>query len=244
MSGVLMVTGASRGIGAACARAGARGGYDVCVNYLGSEEQAAAVVKDVEALGRRAVAIRADMGVETDIVRLFEQCDSELGSVTALVNNAGIVGGQCLVEEVTGEILERVMAVNVAGPFLCAREAVRRMSTEHGGKGGGIVNISSVAARLGNAFLWVHYAATKGAIDTFTTGLSLECAEKGIRVNAIRPGIIDTEIHPEGRIVQIESVIPLKRAGTADEVADVAMYLLSERSSYVTGAIVDVGGGR
>ena len=244
MPKVLMVTGASRGIGAAIARAGGAAGYDVCVNYHSSEEAARAVVADIRKAGQRAVAVQADTGSETEIERLFAACDRELGPVTALANNAGVVGGQCLIEEVTGAILERTFAVNISGYFLCAREAIRRMSTRRGGSGGAIVNISSVAARLANPFLWVHYGASKGAVDTLTTGLAMECADLGIRVNGVRPGIIATDIHPEGRLEEVAPSLPLKRAGSPEEVAAAVLYLLSDEASYSTGASLDVSGGR
>ncbi len=244
MSKILLVTGASRGIGAAIARAAGASGYDVCVNYFGNEAAADAVAADIRGAGQRAITVQADAGVEADIVRMFETCDRELGPVTALVNNAGVVGGQCLIEDVTSEILERTFAVNISGYFLCAREAIRRMAPKHGGSGGAIVNISSVAARLANPFLWVHYGASKGAVDTLTTGLALECAGSDIRVNGVRPGIIDTDIHPEGRLEEVAPGLPLKRAGTPEEVAAAVMYLLSDDASYSTGASLDVSGGR
>ncbi len=244
MAEILMVTGASRGIGAAVARAAAARGYDVCVNYCNSEAAAQAVAADVRQAGQRAVAVQADTGSEADIVRLFETCDRELGTVSALVNNAGVVGGQCLIEDVTEAILARTFAVNISGYFLCAREAIRRMSTRRGGNGGAIVNVSSVAARLANPFLWVHYGASKGAVDTLTTGLALECAEAGIRVNGVRPGIIDTDIHPEGRLESMAPSLPMKRAGSPEEVAAAVLFLLSDQASYSTGASLDVAGGR
>ena len=244
MPSILMVTGASRGIGAAVARAAGAAGYDVCVNYHSNEALARAVVADIEKAGQRAIAVQADTGSEAEIERLFEKCDRELGTVTGLVNNAGVVGGQCLIEDVTGDILERCFAVNISGYFLCAREAIHRMSTRRGGAGGAIVNISSVAARLANPFLWVHYGASKGAVDTLTTGLAMECADLGIRVNGVRPGIIDTDIHPEGRLEEIAPSLPLKRAGSPEEVAAAVLYLLSDEASYSTGASLDVSGGR
>ncbi len=244
MADVLMVTGASRGIGAAVARAAGAAGYDVCVNYCSNSAAARAVVAEIEQAGQRAVAVQADTGSEADIVRLFETCDRELGAVSALVNNAGVVGGQCLIEDVTEAILTRTFAVNISGYFLCAREAVRRMSTRRGGRGGVIVNISSVAARLANPFLWVHYGASKGAVDTLTTGLALEGADQGIRVHGVRPGIIDTGIHPEGRLETVTPSLPMKRAGSPEEVAAAVLFLLSDRASYSTGASLDVSGGR
>jgi NAD(P)-dependent dehydrogenase (short-subunit alcohol dehydrogenase family) len=245
---IAVVTGGSRGIGAATARALAWAGYDVCVNYLSDAASAEKVAADVRAAGRRAAVVQGDMGREADVVRLFAETDRQLGPLAALVNNAGIVGRGTRVADIGGEALARVLAINVAGPFLAAREAVRRMSTRLGGKGGGIVNLSSAAARLGSPGEFVHYAASKGAIDTFTLGLAKEVADEGIRVNAVRPGMIDTEIHASAgmadRVAKIVPTVPMRRVGTADEVADTIVWLLSDRSSYVTGALLDVAGGR
>lgn len=244
MSEVLIVTGASRGIGAAIARLAGRRGYDVCVNYLSRRERADAVVAEIADAGGRAIAVQADTGQEGDIVRLFETVDRELGPVTALVNNAGITGRRCLIEEVDAGTLEQVLRVNVAGYFLCAREAIKRMSTKTGGPGGVIVNISSVAALLSNAFDWVHYGASKGAVDTFTKGLALEGAEHGIRCNAVRPGMTDTDISPAERAAAIAPTIPLKRVAAPEEIAEAALWLLSDKASYCTGTIVNASGGR
>jgi len=246
--GIAVVTGGGRGIGAASARALARAGFDVCVNYLADREAAERVAADVRAAGRRAATVQGDMAVEADVVRLFAEADRQLGTLDALVNNAGIVGRGTRVADIRADALARVMAVNVTGSFLAAREAVRRMSTRLGGKGGAIVNLSSAAARLGSPGEFVHYAASKGAIDTFTVGLAREVAEEGIRVNAVRPGMIDTEIHASAglgdRLARIAPTVPMRRIGTADEVADAIVWLVSERASYVTGALVDVTGGR
>ena len=248
MSRVLLVTGASRGIGAAIARlAGARG-YDVCVNYFRDREAAESVAADVRAHGRRAITVQADVASESDVVRLFETVDRELGPLDALVNNAGILERQSRVDGMDAARIARIFATNVIGSFVCAREAVRRMSRKHGGAGGAIVNLSSAASRIGSANEYVDYAASKGAIDTFTLGLAREVAEDGIRVNAVRPGIIETEIHASGgdpdRPERIKSLIPTKRPGTAEEVARAILWLLSDEASYSTGAILDVSGGR
>jgi len=244
----MMVTGGERGIGAATARLAAQRGYAVCVNYRRDRAAAEAVAAEIERAGARAVAVAADVGIETEVVRLFETADRELGPLAALVNNAGILERQMRVEFMDAARLGRILATNVIGPFLCAREAVRRMSTRHGGRGGAIVNVSSAAARLGAPGEYVDYAASKGAIDTFTVGLAREVAEEGIRVNAVRPGVIDTEIHASGgepdRIERVKGSVPLKRGGTADEVARAILWLLSDEASYTTGAILDVTGGR
>lgn len=239
-----IVTGSSRGIGAAVARAAARDGYDVCVNYVRDEAAAEGVADDVRRAGRRAAVVQADTGREADVVRLFETAAAELGYVAALVNNAGITGARSLIEDVTAETLDEVFRVNVAGYFLCAREAVRRMSTRRGGRGGAIVNVSSIAAVLAGAGEWVHYGASKGAVDTFTRGLALEAAGQGIRCNSVRPGMVETDIHWPGRLEQIAPTIPLQRTATPEEVAEAVCWLLSERASYCTGAHVDVTGGR
>ena len=248
MSKVMVVTGGSRGIGAATALMGALRGYAVCVNYTSNARAAASVVERIDALGGRAMAVQADVASESDVVRLFETVDRELGRVSALVNNAGILGLQMRVEQMDAARLSRVLATNVTGSFICAREAIRRMSTRHGGSGGAIVNVSSMGARLGSPGEYVDYAASKGAIDTFTVGLARELATEGIRVNAVRPGIIDTDIHASGgmpdRVERMKEFVPMKRGGTADEVAESILWLLSDAAAYVTGAIVDVSGGR
>lgn len=242
------MTGASRGIGAAIASlAGARG-YSVAVNFSRGETEAQAVVKQIIAAGGNAHTIQADVGREEDIVRLFQMAERELGPIRALVNNAAITGGFARVEDVSADVLQRVMAVNVSGAFLCAREAVRRMSKKRGGHGGAIVNISSRAAEFGSAGEWVHYAASKGAIDSFTIGLAREVATDGIRVNAVAPGLIETGLHAAngepGRIERLMPSIPMQRAGLPQEVAEGVLWLLSPAASYVTGTILRVGGGR
>jgi NAD(P)-dependent dehydrogenase (short-subunit alcohol dehydrogenase family) len=245
--GVAVVTGGSRGIGAATAVALAEHGWDVCLSYRAAEEAAAVVLADCQAAGARAVAVRADVAVADDVTALFVAAD-RLGPVTALVNNAGIVDRKVRVDEMSAGRLERMLAVNVIGSFLCAGAAVRRMSTAHGGRGGVIVNVSSAAARLGGPGQYVDYAASKGAIDTMTVGLAKEVAGEGIRVNAVRPGIIDTEIHASGgqpgRAQVSGPMIPVGRAGTAAEVAAAVLWLCLPGSSYVTGALLDVSGGR
>jgi NAD(P)-dependent dehydrogenase (short-subunit alcohol dehydrogenase family) len=248
MSGTLIVTGASRGIGAAIARlAGARG-FRVAVNFASSPAAAGEVVDDIISAGGRAVAIGADIGCEPDIVRLFETAERELGPIQGLVNNAGVTGGFARVETVTAQALAKTFAVNVVGAILCAREAVRRMSTRNGGTGGAIVNVSSLAARTGAAGEWVHYAASKGAIDSFTIGLAREVASEGIRVNAVAPGLIATGLHAANgapdRLDRLAASIPMNRPGTAAEVAEGVLWLLSPAASYTTGSILDVGGGR
>lgn len=248
MNEVLLVTGGSRGIGAATAILAAERGYAVCVNYTRNRDAAEGVADAITTAGGRATVVQADVAVEADVMRMFEHVDRELGVLTALVNNAGILEIQRRVELMDAARLTRVLATNVIGSFICAREAIRRMSTKHGGSGGAIVNLSSVAARLGAPGEYVDYAASKGAIDTFTVGLARELATEGIRVNAVRPGIIITDIHASGgvpdRVERMKDIVPMKRGGDAQEVATAILWLLSNEASYVTGTILDVSGGR
>ncbi len=245
---VLLVTGGSRGIGAAVCRLGSKAGYSLAINYASNQAAADALVAEIKGSGGDAFAFKGDVGSETDILAMFGAVDRAYGRLDAFVNNAGIVDAKARVDEMSAARLERMMRVNVVGSFLCAREAVKRMSTRHGGTGGSIVNISSAAAVLGAPDNYVDYAASKGAIDTFTVGLAREVAMEGIRVNAVRPGIIDTDIHASGgqpdRVALIRDTLPMKRAGTADEVAGAILYLLSDTASYTTGAILNVSGGR
>jgi NAD(P)-dependent dehydrogenase (short-subunit alcohol dehydrogenase family) len=248
LNNVLIITGASRGIGAATARLAADAGYAVCVNYRQNREAAERVVADIEARGRHAMAAQADVSVESDVVRLFETADQKLGRLSALVNNAGILETQMRVEAMDAARIHRVLSTNVVGAFICAREAIKRLSTKHGGAGGAIVNVSSGAARLGSPGEYVDYAASKGAIDTLTIGLAHEVAEEGIRVNGVRGGIIYTDIHASGgepqRVDRVKAFVPMKRGGTAEEVARAIVWLLSTEASYVTGSFIDVTGGR
>lgn len=248
MAGVLIVTGGGRGIGAACARLGARQGYDVSVNYLENAARADAVVVEIRALGRRAIAVQADMASEADIVRLFETTDRELGTVTALVNNAARTVQYGPTLRVTADSLAPLWATNITGPFIASREAVKRMSTRFGGKGGAICNISSIGVSLLGGGQFVDYAASKAALEALTLGLAQEVADQGIRVTAVRPGLIDTEIHRQAgnpnRVAEVAPTLPLKRAGTPEEVAAVVLFLLSAAASYVTKTIVDIAGGR
>lgn len=247
-SNTLIVTGGSRGIGAAVARLAAMRGYAVAVNYCRGEIEARAIVGEIAGGGGRAVAIKADVAREIEIVEMFKVAERELGPITALVNNAGITGGFARVEDVSAEAVERTFAVNVTGTILCAREAVRRMSTKRGGKGGAIVNISSRAAHTGAAGEWVHYAASKGAIDSFTLGLAREVATEGIRVNAVAPGLTETDLHAASgapdRLQRLAGTIPMGRGGMPNEIAEGVLWLLSPAASYVTGAILNIGGGR
>ena len=247
MSRVLLITGASRGIGAATARLAAREGWDVVVNYANAEASARQVALDVEAAGRRAVIVKGDVSNPADIDAIFAAADT-LGPLQGLFNNAGHVAGMGRVDELDHAALTRLFAVHVVGSMLCAAAAVRRMSARHGGKGGAIVNMSSAASKLGTPGQYVDYATAKGAIDTFTLGLAMEVAGEGVRVNAVRPGIIDTEIHAAAgdpdRIARIGASLPMGRAGTAEEVANSVLWLLSPQASYVTGASISIGGGR
>jgi NAD(P)-dependent dehydrogenase (short-subunit alcohol dehydrogenase family) len=248
MPRVLIVTGGSTGIGAATARLAARKGYHVCVNFLQRRDAAEEVVSGIRDASGVAVAVQADIGVESDVLRLFETTDCELGRVTALVNNAAAMEPQTRLDSVDAGRLQRLFATNVIGSFLRAREAVRRMSTRYGGSGGGIVNVSSAAARYGSPGEYIDYAATKGALDTMTVGLAKEVAEEGIRVNAVRPGFIYTGLHAKGgepgRVDRVKSLVPMQRGGQPEEVAAAILWLLSGEASYITGTILDVAGGR
>lgn len=248
MNKVLIITGGSRGIGAAVALLAASQGYAVAVNYTANSLAADEVVRLIRASGGTAITVQADVAVEANVLAMFKKVDAKLGRLTALVNNAGVVDMTSRVDAMSAERLQRMFAVNVLGSFMCAREAVQRMSTRYQGDGGSIVNVSSAAARLGAPGQYVDYAAAKGAIDTFTVGLAKEVAAEGIRVNAVRPGIIDTEIHASGglpnRVRDLAPQVPMQRAGTAAEVAEAIMWLISEKSGYTTGTLLDVAGGR
>ncbi len=246
--GTLIVTGASRGIGAAIGRLAAKRGYAVAVNYCTGETEANMIVAEIASGGGSAIAVHADISDEQQIVQMFQTAEHELGPIKGLVNNAGITGGFARVEEVPATAIQKTFAVNVTGSILCAREAVRRMSTKRGGSGGAIVNISSRAAHTGAPGEWVHYAASKGAIDSFTIGLAREVATEGIRVNAVAPGLVETELHAAngepGRLQRLMPTIPMRRAGLPEEVAGGVLWLLSDEASYTTGAILEIGGGR
>lgn len=248
MKPVLLVTGGSRGIGAATVRVAARQGFAVAINYTAQAQAADQLLQEVRSAGGNAIAIQADVSDEEQVVAMFRQIDRDLGPLAALVNNAGVVDMAARVDAMDMARLRRMFDINVLGSILCAREAVLRMSTRHRGTGGSIVNVSSAAARLGGAAQYVDYAASKGAIDTFTVGLAREVATEGIRVNAVRPGIIETDIHASGgqpdRARQLAPQVPMQRAGSADEVARAIVWLLSDQASYTTGAIIDVSGGR
>jgi NAD(P)-dependent dehydrogenase (short-subunit alcohol dehydrogenase family) len=245
---ILVVTGGSRGIGAATARLAAERGFAVAISYKRDQQAAAAVVDGITAGGGRAIAVQGDVSIDADVCRLFTEVDQQLGRLSALVKNAGILETQTRVDQITADRLQRIFATNVTGPFLCAREAVRRMSTRHGGSGGVIVNVSSAAARLGGPGEYVDYAASKGAIDTMTIGLAGEVAAEGIRVNAVRPGVIYTGIHADGgepgRVDRVKQFVPMKRGGEPEEVAQAILWLISSQASYTTGAFIEVSGGR
>ena len=248
MQAIVLITGASRGIGAATALLAAQAGYAVAVNYRDNAQAAQAVVQQIEAGGGTALAVQADVAIEEQVLRMFETVNTQLGRLSALVNSAGVVDQASRVDAMSLARLRRMFDTNVIGSIVCAREAVRRMSTRHGGHGGAIVNLSSIASTLGSPAQYVDYAASKGAIDSFTIGLAREVAAEGVRVNAVRPGIIDTEIHASGgepeRARQLAHLIPMQRAGTAEEVARAVMWLLSAQAGYATGSLLDVAGGR
>ena len=248
MSKLVLITGGSRGIGAATALLAARQGYAVAVNYRIHALAADFVVRQIREIGGQAMAVQADVAIEAQVLAMFEEIDARLGPLSALVNNAGVVDQSTRVDAITLQRLQRMFEINVFGPFLCAREAVRRMSTRHGGAGGSIVNVSSAAARMGAPGQYVDYAAAKGAIDTFTIGLAKEVAAEGIRVNAVRPGLIETEIHASGglpsRAWDLAPQVPMQRPGSAEEVAEAIVWLLGDNASYTTGALLDIAGGR
>lgn len=248
MQKIILITGGSRGIGAATALLAAQQGYAVAISYVQNLAAAEAVVANITALGGQAMAVQADVALEADVLRLFAQVDQAWGRVTALVNNAGVLEVQSRVEHMTAERITRVLATNVLGSFLCAREAVRRMSTAHGGSGGAIVNLSSRASKLGSPGEYVDYAASKAAVDTLTMGLAKEVAAEGIRVNAVSPGLIETDIHASGgepgRVERLKASVPMGRGGTSEEVAQAVLWLLSDAASYTTGTCLDVAGGR
>jgi NAD(P)-dependent dehydrogenase (short-subunit alcohol dehydrogenase family) len=248
MSGVAIITGSGRGIGAATAKLAARRGYAVCVNYLKNEARADAVVAEIRAAGGRAIMVQADTAIEDEVIKLFERVDLELGPVTALVNNAGITGRAGRLDSFDARAMRRVLDVNVTGAMLCAQQAVKRMSTKNGGAGGAIVNVSSLAAKLGGANQWIPYAAAKGAVNSFTIGLAKEVAAEGIRVNAISPGLINTEIHAEAglgeRLKTVIPMVPMGRLGTAEECAEAILWLLSGEAAYMIGGILTLSGGR
>jgi len=248
MQKIILITGASRGIGAATALQAAQRGYAVCVNYRQNADAAEKVIEQIKSAGGRAIAVAADVSQESQVVKLFEAVDKAFGPLTALVNNAGYTEKQSRVEAMDAQRLQRVFATNVTASFLCAREAVKRMSTKHGGQGGAIVNISSLAAQLGGPGEYVDYAAAKGAIDTMTIGLAKEVADEGIRVNGVRPGLIYTEFHAGGgdptRVDRLKETIPMKRGGKPEEIAQAVLWLLSDEASYCTGTILNVSGGR
>lgn len=248
MGKVLIITGGSRGIGAATARLAATQDYAICINYLKNKKAATAIVNEITSNGGQAIAVAADVANESDVIKMFQTVDQELGTVTSLVNNAGILETQCRVDEITADRINRILSVNVTGSFLCCKEAIRRMSRRHKGKGGAIVNVSSAASRLGSPGEYVDYAASKGAVDSLTIGLSKEIAAENIRVNAVRPAFIYTDIHASGgepnRVDRVKESIPMKRGGQPEEVARTILWLLSEEASYVTGTFVDLSGGK
>ncbi|MCX8503267.1 MAG: SDR family oxidoreductase [Beijerinckiaceae bacterium] len=247
-NGVMLVTGANRGIGRAIAEAGTKIGYTVAVHYAQHRDEAESLVQSLRSMGGKAISIQADMAVESDILRLFKEIDEQLGTITALVNNAGSIVEVKPIAEISAATVERTLRVNLAGPILCCREALKRMSTARGGKGGAIVNISSMAAVLGGLPNEVHYAASKGGVDSLTIGLAREVATEGVRINAVRPGVIDTPIHDwhggNAFLEKFAPQLPMKRAGTPQEIAEAVIWLLSPAASYVTGSILNVSGGR